>query len=121
MGIEVPASIETSLQEERHATMPNTLTERVKRHPSYAVLVNTRRRFALRLAACMLVIYFGFILLLAYGKPLLAASLFGTIVSWGMPIGLGVIVSAFVLTGIYVRRANAEFDTLTRQIVEDMQ
>jgi uncharacterized membrane protein (DUF485 family) len=101
--------------------MSATLTERVKLHPSFAVLVNTRRRFALQLAACMLVIYFGFILLLAYGKPLLAAPLLGTIVSWGMPIGLGVIVSAFVLTGIYVRRANAEFDALTRQIVEDMQ
>ena len=36
----------------------------------------------------------------------------------GIPIGVAVIVAAFVLTGIYVRRANAEFDTLTRQIVE---
>jgi uncharacterized membrane protein (DUF485 family) len=101
--------------------MSANLTDRVKIHPSFAVLVGARRRFSLVLAAWMLVIYFGFILLLAYGKPLLAAPLFGTIVSWGMPIGLGVIVAAFVLTGIYVRRANAEFDSLTRQIVEDTQ
>jgi uncharacterized membrane protein (DUF485 family) len=36
----------------------------------------------------------------------------------GIPVGLLVIVSAFVLTGVYVRRANAEFDYLTRQILE---
>jgi uncharacterized membrane protein (DUF485 family) len=28
-------------------------------------------------------------------------------------------VAAFVLTGIYVRRANSEFDSLTRQIIEE--
>ena len=37
----------------------------------------------------------------------------------GIPVGLAVIVSAFVLTGLYVRRANTEFDALTRQIVEE--
>jgi uncharacterized membrane protein (DUF485 family) len=36
-------------------------------------------------------------------------------------LGLGVIISAFVLTGIYVARANATFDELTRKIVEGLE
>jgi uncharacterized membrane protein (DUF485 family) len=39
----------------------------------------------------------------------------------GIPVGLLVIASAFVLTGIYVRRANSEFDPITRQIMEKVK
>ena len=39
----------------------------------------------------------------------------------GIPVGLFVIVAAFVLTGIYVHRANSEFDALTRQIIEKVE
>lgn len=101
--------------------MAADVTDRVKNHPNFATLVQRRRSFSWMLAAVMLVIYFGFILLLAYGKPLLAASIGGSIISWGMPIGLGVILAAFVLTGVYVKRANTEFDSLIRKIVEDTQ
>jgi len=38
-------------------------------------------------------------------------------ISLGFPLGLGVILSAIVLTGIYVLRANTEFDRLTREVV----
>ena len=39
----------------------------------------------------------------------------------GIPVGIGVIVSAFVLTGIYVARANTTFDDLTKEIIERQQ
>jgi len=92
---------------------------RVKGNAKFHQLVSTRRTFAWSLAAIMLVLYFGFILILAFDKSLLALKIGGSIVSWGIPIGLGVIIAAFVLTGIYVRRANAQFDRLTREIVEE--
>ena len=38
----------------------------------------------------------------------------------GVPIGMGVIIFTIVITGIYVRRANGEFDKLTREILEDV-
>lgn len=67
----------------------------------------------------MLGIYAGFILLIAYNKEFLGTSLSGGVTTVGFPIGVGVILSAIVLTGIYVRRANGEFDELNRQIIEE--
>ena len=65
----------------------------------------------------MLVIYFGFVLTIAFDPKLLGTPLSeGSVTTIGIPIGIGVIVSAFILTGIYVRRANGEFDELTAKI-----
>jgi uncharacterized membrane protein (DUF485 family) len=65
----------------------------------------------------MLVIYFGFILVIAFAPKLLGTPLFsGSVTTIGIPIGIGVILSAFILTGIYVKRANGEFDELTGRI-----
>jgi len=73
------------------------------------------------LAIVMLVIYYGFILIVAFNKEFLGQPLSpGSITTVGIPVGLGVIVSAFVLTGIYVFRANSEFDRLTREIKEEV-
>ena len=41
--------------------------------------------------------------------------------TWGIPLGVGLILSAFVLTGIYVRRANGEFDRLNAEILREVQ
>ena len=40
--------------------------------------------------------------------------------SLGVPIGMGVIIFTIVITGIYVRRANSEFDDLTTDILKDV-
>jgi uncharacterized membrane protein (DUF485 family) len=69
----------------------------------------------------MIIIYFGFVLMVAFQKELLAQPLAGGVTTIGIPIGLGVIVSAFILTGIYVARANSAFDDLTKQIVEKVK
>ncbi|WP_173981126.1 DUF485 domain-containing protein [Magnetospirillum sp. UT-4] len=88
-------------------------------NPKFHELVRKRTVFAWTLSAVMLAIYFGFILLIAYGKSFLGQSLSGGVTTIGFPIGVGVILSAIVLTGIYVRRANGEFDELNRQIIEE--
>lgn len=65
----------------------------------------------------MLVIYFGFVLTIAFDPSILGTALCaGSVTTVGIPVGVGVIISAFVLTGIYVRRANGEFDELTAKI-----
>jgi uncharacterized membrane protein (DUF485 family) len=68
----------------------------------------------------MLIIYFGFILLVAFAKPLLATKIGGGVTSLGIVLGLAVIVSAFVLTGLYVHRANNYFDELTRDLTREI-
>ena len=90
--------------------------DRVLRDPKFQELVASRNSFAWTLTALMLVIYFGFILLVAFDKPLLATRIGDSAVSVGSVIGLAVIVSAFVLVAIYVARANGRFDDLTRDV-----
>jgi uncharacterized membrane protein (DUF485 family) len=92
----------------------------VLRSPRFQELVRQRTRFAWTLSIAMLVIYFGFILLVAFAKPLLATKIGDGVTSLGIILGLGVIVSAFVLTGIYVQRANSRFDELTRHLTREI-
>jgi uncharacterized membrane protein (DUF485 family) len=68
-----------------------------------------RWRVALTLSVCMLVIYFGFILLIAFDKPLMGSILTPGL-SLGILLGVVVILSAWVLTTIYVRWANRVYD-----------
>jgi uncharacterized membrane protein (DUF485 family) len=92
----------------------------VLRSPRFQELVRERTRFAWTLSIAMLVIYFGFILLVAFAKPLLATKIGDGVTSLGIILGLGVILSAFVLTGIYVQRANSRFDELTRHLTREI-
>ena len=66
----------------------------------------------------MAAIYFGFILLVAFAPGFLATPIGSGTTTIGIPLGIGVILSAFVLTGLYVRRANKDFDVATQRVVE---
>ena len=80
-----------------------------------AALAGAQRRLALRLTAAMMAVYFGFILLVAYDKPLL-----GTVLRPGLSLGtlLGVLVigAAWVLIWVYVRWANGHYDAAVRTL-----
>ena len=94
------------------------LTERIANDPRYQDLKARRSRFGWWLAIAMMIVYYGFILLVAFDKPLLATRIGSGVTTVGMPLGLGVIVFTIVITGIYVRRANKEYDALTEQIAQ---
>src|SRR5215216_4605738 len=98
--------------------MTPDIFERVTHDRRFQELVAKRTRFAWLLSAAMLVIYFGFIFIIAFAPKSLGVPLGTGVTTIGIPVGVFVIVSAFVLTGIYVRRANSEFDALTKDIVE---
>jgi len=83
-------------------------------------LVRKKWSVSLSMTALMLVIYFGFILLLAFNKQVLAQKI-GEHMTLGMPIGLGVILSACVMTGLYVRWANTSYDRSVKSILDQMQ
>ena len=99
--------------------MSTDITAKVRSNPKFAELVRKRNSLALTLTIAMLVVYFGFIGLVAYDKALLAKPIGAGLMTLGVPLGIGVIIAAFVLTGIYVSKANKEFDSLNAQIVEE--
>ena len=97
--------------------MEKNLVEKIKNNPDYHKLVKTRTGFAIKLSISMLVVYFAFILTIAFNPSALAAPLSAdSVTTIGIPIGMAVIVFAFVLTGIYTKRANGEFDDLANAV-----
>ena len=94
------------------------ITARILADPRYEELKSKRTRFGGWLTLAMLVVYYGFILLVAFDKPFLATRLGAGVTTIGMPIGLAVIVFTVVITGIYVSRANREYDALTDLIAK---
>ncbi|WP_101047245.1 DUF485 domain-containing protein [Macromonas nakdongensis] len=99
--------------------MSDPVVERILKNPKYQELQTKRNGFGWFLAILMLVVYYGYIALIAFNKPFLAQPLGAGVTSIGIPIGFGVIVFTIVITGIYVRRANSEFDALTKEILKD--
>ncbi|NMM36852.1 MAG: DUF485 domain-containing protein [Glaciimonas sp.] len=100
--------------------MEEDLVQKIKANPNYQKLVSTRSSYGWTLTWCMMVVYYGFILLIAFDKELLAAKMGTGVMTWGMPIGLFVIIFTVIITGIYVRRANSEFDDLTAKIRKEV-
>jgi uncharacterized membrane protein (DUF485 family) len=98
--------------------MQDDLVRRIASHPKYHELKSKRMSFGWWLTLAVMVAYYGFILLVAYNKPLLATKIGAGVTTLGMPLGIAVIVVTIVLTAFYVRRANSEFDALTEQIVK---
>jgi uncharacterized membrane protein (DUF485 family) len=92
--------------------MPDERLARLAQDPRYGALVRRRSRFTWTLSGVMLAAYFGFILLIAFDKPLLARPIGRGVTSVGIPLGLGIILLAVALTALYVRRANRDWDGL---------
>ena len=93
---------------------------RVKANPKYADLVSTRNTYGWIMTALMMIAYFGYILLIAFNKEWLGTKVGeGWTTSIGIPMGLGVIVFTIIITWIYVRRANSEFDDLKDEVIKE--
>ncbi|HJV70125.1 DUF485 domain-containing protein [Ideonella sp.] len=97
--------------------MSDPVTERIRANPKYQELKRKRNVFGWTLALFMMVVYYGYIALIAFNKEFLSIPIGAGVTTIGVPIGMGVIVFTIVITGIYVRRANTEFDALTREIL----
>jgi uncharacterized membrane protein (DUF485 family) len=79
----------------------------------FKALVSKQLRYSLTLTFIMLAVYFGFILMIAFNKELLSVKI-GEYLTIGIPIGIGIIVFAWILTGIYTRWANKYYDKSVR-------
>jgi uncharacterized membrane protein (DUF485 family) len=96
--------------------MEQDIVHKIESNPKYQELVAKRTRYGWTLTALMMIVYYGYILLIAFDKELLARRIGNSVITWGIPIGLFVILFTVVITGLYVRRANREFDDLTAEI-----
>ena len=98
----------------------NTIQTKIRANPKFAELVGKRTRFAIILSLIVLVPYYSFMMITAFNPALLATPLSeGGVMTIGWPIGAVLIIGSWILTGIYIRRANGEFDELTQKILSE--
>jgi uncharacterized membrane protein (DUF485 family) len=97
------------------------LVEKIKANPSYQKLVSERKAFAWKLTITILVVYYAFILFIAFSPDTLGTKISSdSMTTWGIPVGIAIIIFSFLITGIYVKRANSEFDDLSNEVKKDV-
>ena len=93
---------------------------KIRSNPKFAEMVSKRTRFAIILSLVVLVPYYAFMMVTAFNPGLLAQPLSeGSVVTVGWPLAALLVVGGWLLTGIYIRRANGEFDDLNQQILKE--
>ena len=100
--------------------MSSAMYERMRGNPKFQELVAKRGRYAWTLAAIVLTMFYGFVMVVAFaptslGQPIAEGSRWTV----GVVVELFMFVFFWVLTALYVHKANTEFDTLSQEIVKD--
>ena len=99
--------------------MASELTRRIERNAQYQQLIKARNALGWSLTLLVFAAYYGFILIVAFDKKLFATPLAaGMTTTWGIPLGIGIILLTVLLTAMYVRKANNDFDPALKQILE---
>ncbi len=101
--------------------MNDELVERIKNNPKYQELISKRSGFSLKLAIFVLVMFYAYILTIAFNPTVLGTKLGDGVMTYAFPVAAAIIIVSFITTLIYVRRANGEFEELTESIREDVK
>lgn len=102
--------------------MDQSTVDKIQQMEAFQKLTKTRSSYNWTMAIIMMVVYFAFILFIAFNPAALATKIAtDSVISVGILGGFVLIVFSFILTGIYVSRANSEFDALNNEIKEKAQ
>jgi uncharacterized membrane protein (DUF485 family) len=101
--------------------MDEAQVERILQNPKFKEMVSRKSRLSWTLTIIMLIVYVGFMLLVGYNKEFLMSSFSGGITTWGMPLGLGIIVLSFILCGVYSYIANSKLDALNEEAMREVE
>ncbi|GAB2180369.1 DUF485 domain-containing protein [Denitratisoma sp. agr-D3] len=101
--------------------MQEDLVKKVQSNPTYQELKAKRTAYGWVLTIIMLVAYYGYIAVIAFDKELFARKIGEGVTTLGIPVGIGLIVFTVIITGLYVRRANTEFDEMTAKLLKEIK
>lgn len=100
--------------------MSSVIYEQIRKNPKFIQLVQTRSRLAWMLVMTVLVIFYGLILVIAFNPAVMGMRLGeGSMVTLGVVTIFSMFVLFWILTALYVSRANGEFDRLTQELIKD--
>lgn len=101
--------------------MDERQVERILQNPKFKQMVSKKSALSWTLTSIMLFVYVGFMLLVGYNKEFLMSSFSGGVTTWGIPLGLSIIVLSFVLCGVYSYVANKILDPLTQDAMKEVE
>lgn len=101
--------------------MDDVQVERILQNPKFKKMVSKKATLSWTLTIIMLIVYVGFMLLVGYNKEFLMSSFSGGVTTWGIPLGLGIIVLSFVLCGVYSYIANNILDQLNEEALREVE
>ena len=101
--------------------MKDELVERIENNPKYQELVSKKNSFGIKLGIFVLVMFYAYILTIAFNKEVLATKIGDGMTTIAFPIALAILVISFITTLIYIKRANGEFEDLTNEIKDDVK
>ena len=101
--------------------MKEELVDRIESNPKYQELVSKRTSLGLKLGAFVLIMFYTFIMTIAFNKEVLATTIGDGVTTIAFPIALAILVISFITTLIYVKKANGEFEDLTNDIKDDVK
>ena len=101
--------------------MDERQVDAILHNPKFKEMVAKKSKLSWTLTAIMLFVYVGFMLLVGYNKEFLKSSFSGGVTTWGMPLGLSIIVLSFVLCGVYSYIANNKLDKLTEEAMKEVE
>jgi len=101
--------------------MNDELVKRIKANPNYQELVKKRTSFALKLGIFVLVMFYAYILTIAFNPTVLGTKIGEGVMTIAFPVAAAIIIISFITTLIYVSRANGEFEDLTDKVKEDVK
>ncbi|CAI3143497.1 DUF485 domain-containing protein [Acinetobacter sp. IRS14] len=101
--------------------MDQNQVEQILRNPKFQKMVKKKSTLSWTLTIIMLVLYVGFMLLVGYNKEFLMSSFSGGVTTWGIPLGLGIIVLSFLLCGVYSFIANSTLDQLSEEALKEVE
>jgi uncharacterized membrane protein (DUF485 family) len=97
-----------------------SIQQRIRQNPKFAELVARRTRFALILSLLVLIPYYSFMMVVAFNPGILHRTMDeGSVITIAWPLGALLVIGSWLLTGIYIRRANGEFDQMNQEILKE--
>ena len=98
----------------------SNINAKIRSNPKFAELVGKRTRFAIILSLIVLLPYYSYMLVVSLQPQLLASKVSdGSVITIGWPLAALIVIGGWLLTGVYVSRANGEFDRLNEEILKE--
>lgn len=101
--------------------MSEQIYQRIRENPHFDELVRKRSQLSWALVAVVMVLFYGLILVVAFNPSLMGQRLGGetSVYTLGVAVILAMFVFFWVITALYVNRANGEFDELTKKLIRE--